>query len=69
MILVSVIVPYFKKRKFIERTVKSILSQTYKNIEIIIIYDDLDQSDLSLIYKLKNIDSRIKIIVNLLENT
>ena len=40
MILVSVIVPYYKK-KFIERTIKSILSQTYKNLEIIIVYDDL----------------------------
>ena len=51
MILVSVIVPYYKKKKFIERTIKSILSQTYKNFEIIIIYDDTDRSDLELIKK------------------
>ena len=37
MILVSVIVPYFKKKKFIEQTIKSILSQTYKNFEIIVV--------------------------------
>ncbi len=64
MILVSVIVPYYKKRKFIERTIKSILSQTYKNFEIIIIYDDTDRSDLKLIKKVKETDNRIKLITN-----
>ena len=64
MICVSVIVPYFKKRRFIKKTIKSILKQTYKNIEIIIIYDDEDHSDLELIKKLQTSDNRIKVIIN-----
>ena len=64
MILVSVIIPYFKKKKFIEKTINSIKSQTYKNLEIIIVYDDEDRSDLKLIKKIKNSDKRIKVIVN-----
>ncbi len=64
MILVSVIIPYFKKKNFIKKTINSIKNQTHKNLEIIIIYDDEDHSDLKLIKKLKNIDDRIKIIVN-----
>ena len=64
MILVSVIIPYFKKKNFIKKTINSIKNQTYKNLEIIIIYDDEDQSDLKFIKKLKNADDRIKIIVN-----
>ena len=40
MDLVSVIIPYFKKKKFIYRTLNSVLKQTYKNLEVIIIYDD-----------------------------
>ena len=36
MIPVAVIIPYFKKRKFIEKTINSIKYQTYKNLEIII---------------------------------
>ena len=64
MISVSVIVPYFKKRKFIEKTINSIKSQTYKDLEIIIVYDDEDHSDLKLIKKIKNSDNRIKLIVN-----
>ncbi len=64
MILVSVIIPYYKKKDFIKKTINSIKNQTYKNLEIIIIYDDEDHSDLKLIKKLKNLDDRIKIIVN-----
>ena len=64
MILVSVIIPYFKKKNFIKKTINSIKNQTYKNLEIIIIYDDEDQSDLKFIKKLKNADDRIKIIDN-----
>ena len=64
MILVSVIIPYFKKKNFIKKTINSIKNQTYKNLEIIIIYDDEDHSDLKFIKKLKNVDDRIKIIVN-----
>lgn len=64
MILVSVIVPYFKKKKFIEKTIKSILSQTYKNFEIIVVYDDLNRSDLKYIKKIKNYDDRIRLIIN-----
>ena len=64
MILVSVIVPYFKKKKFIKKTIDSIKSQTHKNLEIIIVYDDEDRSDLKFINKIKNSDKRIKLIIN-----
>ena len=49
MICVSVIVPYFRKKNFIKKTINSIKSQTYKNLEIIIIYDDENHADLDLI--------------------
>ena len=64
MIPVAVIIPYFKKRKFIEKTINSIKYQTYKNLEIIIVYDDEDHSDLQLIKRIKDSDDRIKLIVN-----
>lgn len=64
MICVSVIVPYFKKRNFIKKTINSIKCQTYKNLEIIIIYDDENRADLHLIKKIKNSDKRIKLIIN-----
>ena len=64
MDLVSVIIPYFKKPKFIEATLNSVISQTHKKLEIIIIYDDDDKRDLKFIEKLRKKDKRIKIIVN-----
>ena len=41
--LVSIIVPYFKKKKYFEKTLRSICNQSYKNNELIIIYDDNDK--------------------------
>jgi teichuronic acid biosynthesis glycosyltransferase TuaG len=64
MILVSVVIPYFKKKKFFKKTLQSVVKQTYKNLEIIIIYDDLDQEELFFIKELISFDSRIKLLIN-----
>ena len=64
MTLISVIVPYFKKKKFIKKTINSILSQTYKNLEIIIVYDDVNRTDLEFINNIRETDDRIKLIIN-----
>ena len=53
MKLVSVIIPYYKKIKFIEDCIVSVLKQTYKKIEILIIYDDPSVKDLKKILQLK----------------
>ena len=39
MKLISVIVPVYNTEKYIEKCVMSILNQTYKNLEIILIDD------------------------------
>ena len=64
MKLVSVIIPYFKKKKYIADTIASILNQTYNNFEIIIVYDDPEKKDLGYIKKLVHSDSRIQLIIN-----
>ena len=64
MDLVTVIIPYYKKKQYIAKTIKSVITQSYKNIEIIIIYDNDTDKDLNYIKKLKILDSRIKLIVN-----
>ena len=61
---VSIIMPYYKKRNFFLRSIESALNQTYKNFEIIIIYDDTDTSDLNYILDKQKIDKRIKVIKN-----
>jgi len=64
MDLVSVIIPFYKKRKFICETISSILEQTYKNIEIVIIYDDPEKDDLNFLRKNFSENDKIRIIVN-----
>lgn len=55
---VSIIMPYFKKSSFFEEAYHSVLNQNYSNIEIIIVYDDHDLTELSfvkeIIYNKKN---------------
>ena len=62
--LISIIIPYYKKKEYITQTINSIIKQSYKNFELIFIYDDPDKSDLKYVKKiLKNI-KRKKIIIN-----
>ena len=64
MDLISVIIPYYKKKNSILKTVNSVLNQIYQNFEIIIIYDDENNNDLNFINEIKNKDNRIFIIKN-----
>tara|TARA_B110001450_G_scaffold256483_1_gene287168 strand:+ start:2237 stop:2992 length:756 start_codon:yes stop_codon:yes gene_type:complete len=62
MKLISIIIPYYKKREYILRAIKSILNQSYSNFEIIIVYNDRDTQDLSYLHKIKKKDKRILVI-------
>ncbi len=62
--LVSIIIPYFKKKKFIKKTINSIFNQSYKNLELILVYDDENKKDLFFIKKILSKFKNKKIIVN-----
>ena len=64
MDLVSIIIPYFRKKKFIYKAVNSALKQSYKNIEIIVIYDDEDKSDLIYLKNIFKNKKKIRILDN-----
>ena len=64
MDLVSVIIPYYKKRNFIKETVLSVINQSYDYLEILIIYDDINLNDLEFIKQISKLDNRIKIFNN-----
>lgn len=53
-IFFSIIIPLYNKDKFIERTLKSIDNQTYKNYEIIIIDDKSIDNSYEKVINLKN---------------
>lgn len=60
----SIILPYFKKKKYIKQTLNSIINQSFKNHELIIIYDQIDRSDISYIKKIIKNKIKYKIIIN-----
>jgi len=61
---VSVIIPYYKKKFFFLNTLKSALNQTYRNFEILIIYDDPSRTDLNYIKKIIKFNKKITLLIN-----
>ncbi len=62
--MISVILTYYRKRQFIKKCLQSIVSQTYKNYEVILVYDDDDKEDLKYIKKISKKIPKLKIIIN-----
>lgn len=60
--LISVIVPVYMVEQYIVRCLESILSQTYRNIEIILIDDGSTDSSGSICDRYKRSDDRITVI-------
>lgn len=60
--LVSVIVPVFNVEEFLTECIDSILSQSYKNLEIILVDDGSKDSSGSICDKYAQTDSRIKVV-------
>ncbi len=64
MQLVSIIIPYYKKIKYIKKTINSILVQTYSKFEIILIHDDPNDLDFKYLSFLQKKDKRIRLLKN-----
>jgi len=60
--LVSVVIPVYNVEKYIEETVSSVLNQTHKNIELIIVNDGSNDNTFVQLTQLKEKDSRIAVI-------
>ena len=57
--LISVIVPYYNSEKYLKRCVDSIISQSYTNLEIILVNDGSQDQSKTIADKLAEKDSRI----------
>ena len=60
--LISIIVPVYNAEKYIEKCIDSIIGQTYKNIEIILIDDGSTDSSGIICDKYLKKDARIKVL-------
>ncbi len=61
---ISVIMPAFNAEKTIELAMHSILNQTWKNLELIVINDCSTDDTFALINKVASMDKRVKVIDN-----
>jgi glycosyltransferase involved in cell wall biosynthesis len=60
--MISIIVPVYNVGKYISRCIDSILLQTYKNFELILINDGSKDNSLSICREYENKDKRITVI-------
>ncbi|MBU1667540.1 glycosyltransferase [bacterium] len=59
---ISVVMPVYNAENYLDEAIQSILNQTYKDFEFIIINDGSTDKSLEIIEKYKNIDIRITLI-------
>ncbi len=62
MALVSVIIPLYNVEKYLDKCIKSVVNQTLKDIEIILVNDGSDDNSSNICDEWEKKDSRIKVI-------
>lgn len=60
--LITIIVPIYNVEKYLQRCIESLINQTYRNIEILLINDGSKDNSLSICIEYSSKDSRIKLI-------
>lgn len=57
---ISIIVPVYNTEKYLSKCIESLVRQTYRNIEVIIVNDGSTDNSKKIVEKYLNIDNRIK---------
>ncbi len=60
--LISIIVPVYQVEKYLEKCINSIIAQTYKNLEIILVDDGSTDNCPAICDRFQSVDTRIKVI-------
>ena len=64
MSLVSVVMPYYRNEIYFRDSIASVLNQSYQNLEIILIDDEVTSNSKYLLKEIMDTDNRIKLIIN-----
>jgi len=62
--LISVLIPTYNVDKYVEEAIRSIMEQTYKNLEIVIVDDCSTDKTYDILHRLAQEDIRIKLFRN-----
>ena len=62
--MVSIVLPVYNGEKYISESIKSVLNQSYRNLELIIVNDCSNDNTADIIEKFAKMDGRIKVINN-----
>jgi glycosyltransferase involved in cell wall biosynthesis len=60
--LVSVIIPAYNAENFIAKTLESVLSQTYQNIEVLVVDDGSTDTTAEIVKSFVQKDSRVSLL-------
>jgi len=60
--MISVVMPVYNGEKFLKEAIGSILNQTYKDFEFLIVYDESTDGTLSIIQEFQEQDERIVLV-------
>lgn len=60
--LISIIIPVYNVEQYLERCVKSVINQTYKDLQIILVDDGAKDSSGQMCDELAKLDNRIEVI-------
>lgn len=60
--LVSIIIPFYNSEQYLNKCLTSVINQTYKNLEIILINDGSTDNSLKIANQFKKSDPRIRIL-------
>ena len=61
MVKISVVIPIYNCEEYLEESIRSILNQTFKDIEIVCVDDGSTDNSLDILNKLASDDSRLKV--------
>lgn len=62
--MVSVIIPAYNAEQYVEQSMRSILDQTYKDLELIVVLDCPTDNTESLVEAIASADDRVKVLKN-----
>lgn len=59
---ISIVIPVYNGEKFVKKCLKSVLFQTYRNIEVVVVNDGSKDHSLEICNSIAREDSRVKVI-------